>query len=167
MAGRVLQPGLRGEFARPVGRDLSTEELKQHNAKQIITVGDVVSLTARENGLVPFLSIYDGFTERHEHTGFADLVIREGLGETVVENPAGTIMPALDEAVANILTGKEPGIIRVVGEEDLALLPCVLYAPDGAMVVYGWPGKGMKAVDTDASTRRWAAEMLARMEELS
>ena len=167
MPGRRLQPELRAEFSEPVGRDLSTEELKQHQAKLIITVGDVVSLTARENGLVPLLSVYDGFTERRELTGFADLVKREDLAETVVGNPAGTVTSELEEAVRNTLTGEPGAIIRVIGEEDLALLPCVLYAPDGATVVYGWPGKGMKAVDTDASARRWATEMLARMEELS
>ena len=165
MTGRRLQPELREEFSKPVGRDISTEELKHHTT--LVTVGDVVSLTARENGLVPLLSVYDGFTERRELTGFADLVKNEKLAETVVENPAGTVTSALEEAGRNVLSGRSAGIVRVIGEEDLALLPCVLYAPEGAVVVYGWPGKGMKAVDTDASARRWATEMLARMEELS
>ncbi len=166
MSDRRLPDSLRSEFARPVGRDIGTEELK-HHTQNIITVGDVVSLTARENGLVPLLSVYDGYTERRELTGFADLVRDGGWAETVVDNPAGMVTSALDEAVRNALTGKVPTIIRVVGEEDLALLPCVLHAPEGSLTVYGWPGKGMKAVVTDAETRRWAAEMLSRMEELS
>jgi len=167
MSGRRLQPELREEFQRPVGRDLPDEELKHYHAKQIITVGDVVSLTVREYGLVAILSVYDGFTERRELTGFADLVKREGLAETVVGNPAGTITSQLDDAVRNALDGTPGRIIRVEGEEDLALLPCVLYAPDGAVVVYGWPGKGMKAIDVDAGSRMWARDTLARMEELS
>ena len=167
MLGRRLQDSLREEFQRPVGRYLPDEELKHYNDKQIITVGDVVSLTVRGYGLVPLLSIYDGFTERHEHTGFSDLVRDGGFPETVVANPAGTITPELGDAVRNALDGTPGRIIRVEGEEDLALLPCVLFAPDGAEVIYGWPGKGMMTVVTDESSRRWAAETMAQMEELS
>jgi uncharacterized protein (UPF0218 family) len=121
----------------------------------------------RKNGIVPLLSVYDGYTERHELTGFADLVRNEGWAETAVRNPAGEITSELEDAVRNALAGESGRIIRVEGEEDLALLPCVLYAPDGAVVVYGWPGKGMMAVDVDAASRMWARETLARMEELS
>lgn len=163
---RRLPQSLREEFARPVGVDVTIEELINYNAK-LITVGDVVSLTARRNGLVPILSVYDGYTERREVTGFADLVRNEGWAETVVENPAGMVTSQLENAVETVLAGGSAGIIRVVGEEDLALMPCLLHAPDGAVVVYGWPGKGMKAVASDSESRRWAAEMLARMEELS
>ncbi|MFA7199637.1 MAG: GTP-dependent dephospho-CoA kinase family protein [Methanoculleus sp.] len=133
----------------------------------MITVGDVVSLTVREHGILPLLAVYDGYTERREETGFAALVRREGLAEVAVANPAGTITSALDEAVQNALAGRSAKIIRVDGEEDLALLPCVLYAPDGALVVYGWPGRGMKAVTTDGASRRKAGQMLGLMEELS
>lgn len=166
MPGRRLPPSLREEFGRPVGVDVTAEEIKQH-ATQTIAVGDVVSLTVWENGTVPLLSVYDGYTERREHTDFARFVQRTGREETVVENPAGTVTSGLEEAVRNALQGKTPRVIRVIGEEDLALLPCVLYAPEGAWVVYGWPGKGMKAVVTDADSRRWAGEMLGRMEELT
>ncbi|AGI47506.1 archaeal conserved hypothetical protein [Thermoplasmatales archaeon BRNA1] len=166
-AGRRLQPSLREEFQKPVGRDIGISELRTIDAKLIIAVGDVVSLTMRENGIVPLLSVYDGYTERRELTGFADLVRNTGLEETVVSNPAGTVTSQLEDAVENALAGRSAGIIRVEGEEDLALLPCVLHAPEGAVVVYGWPGRGMKAVATDGSSRKWAEEMLGRMEELS
>lgn len=166
MRGRRLPPNLREEFGRPVGIDVTAEDIK-HNAKQTITVGDVVSLTVWESGTVPILSVYDGTTERQGYAGFAELVPGTGAAETVVVNPAGTVTSDLDDAVRNALEGRTPRIIRVDGEEDLALLPCVLYAPDGAWVVYGWPGKGMKAVITDAASRRWASEMLGRMEELT
>lgn len=166
MKGRRLPSRLREEFARPVGADVTVEEIK-HHAKHIITVGDVVSLTVWENGIVPLLSVYDGYTERHEHTAFAGFAERSCPEPTVVANPAGTVTSGLEDAVRNALKGTAPRTIRVEGEEDLALLPCILYAPDGAMVVYGWPGKGMKAVITDAGSRTWAGGMLGRMEELT
>lgn len=166
MAGRRLPSSLRKAFQEPVGRDLGEEELRDLGKKRyIITVGDVVSLTARKIGIVPLLSVYDGYTERHETTEFANLVKNGGLAETVVRNPAGEITAEMAEAVRNALAGRSEGIVRVEGEEDLALLPCVLYAPENSTVVYGWPGRGMKAVDTDGPERTQIAHLYEMMEE--
>ena len=163
MIGRRLQDSLRKEFQRPVGRYLPDEELKHYNDKQIITVGDVVSLAVRGYGLVPLLSVYDGYTERHEMTEFANLV--EGEEKEAVVNPAGVITDELDDAIRNALTTGKTDLIRVDGEEDLALMPCILYAPEGAEVVYGWPGKGMKIVSTDDVTRKRIEELWKMMED--
>ena len=164
--GRRLPPDKRAEFQQPIGYDISEEDLIHINAKhKIIAVGDVVSLTMRKNGIVPLLSVYDGYTERHELTGFADLVRNEGWAETAVRNPAGEITSELEDAVRNALAGESGRIIRVEGEEDLALLPCILFAPEGSVVIYGWPGRGMKAVDTDGPTRTRIARMYDMMEE--
>ena len=62
--------------------------------------------------------------------------------------------------------GGEVDLIRVDGEEDLALLPCLLYAEDGTVVVYGMPGRCMMAVTTDGAVRKRVAELAATMEEL-
>ncbi|MCQ2085719.1 MAG: GTP-dependent dephospho-CoA kinase family protein [archaeon] len=165
-AGRRLPPDKREVFQEPVGYDIHEKDLETLNAKNfIIAVGDVVSLTMRKNGIVPLLSIYDGYTERRELTEFADLVKNENLSETVVSNPAGEITRELEEAVKNALAGKSERIIRVEGEEDLALLPCVLYAPENTVVIYGWPGRGMKAVDTDGPTRTHIRHLFDMMEE--
>ena len=165
-AGRKLPADKRAAFQEPVGYDIAESDLREINAKHlIIAVGDVVSLTMRNNGIVPLLSVYDGYTERHEVTGFADLVKNGGLAETVVSNPPGEITSELEDAVKNALAGRSAGIIRVDGEEDLALLPCVLHAPEGSVVIYGWPGRGMKAVDTDGPTRTRIAQMYDMMEE--
>ena len=127
--------------------------------------GDVVSLTVREAGIVPALAVYDGYTERREMTGFAVLVGRLGLEETVVANPAGTITRELDDAVRNALENG-PALIRVEGEEDLALMPVIRHAPDGAMIVYGWPGKGMMAVIDDEAVRSRIETLWKEMEEI-
>lgn len=164
--GRRLPQDKREVFQQPVGYDISENDLENINANhKIITVGDVVSLTVRKRGIVPLLSVYDGYTERRELTEFADLVKSEGWAETAVANPAGEITPELEEAIGNALAGRSAGIIRVEGEEDLALLPCVLMAPEGSVVIYGWPGRGMKAVDTDGPTRTHVRQLYDMMEE--
>ncbi len=159
----ILPESRRAAFKEPIGRELDEGELGSFDAQTcFITVGDVVSLTFRRHGVRPLLSVYDGSTERREMTDFAKLV--EGEEKVVVSNPAGRITAEMAEAVRRGIGG-ETGLIRVDGEEDLALLPCLIYAPDGAVVVYGMPGRCMMAVTTDGAVRKRAAELAAEMEE--
>ncbi len=164
MQGKRIPEEKRELFKEPLGESLDEAELEQHNAAKMITVGDVVSLTVRRNGMVPLLSIYDGYTERHEMTGFATYVESHGLEVKVVGNPAGTVTRELEDAVRNAITG-DTGVIRVEGEEDLALMPCILYAPDGYEIIYGWPGKGMMCVTTDERIRKRVKELWNMMED--
>lgn len=162
--GWRLPEGKRDAFKEPIGKELKEADLGKYKDKRIITVGDVVSLTVRRSGIVPLLSVYDGKTERNVMTDFSILVKQEGWKEKVVRNPAGTITCELVGAVKNALTGTAE-IIRVEGEEDLALMPCILYAPLGAEVIYGWPGKGMMSVTTDDVVRRKTEELWKMMED--
>ena len=165
MSRRVIPEDKLGLFKVRIGRELEESELQEYQDKKMITVGDVVSLTVRRNGIVPVLSIYDGMTERHETTGFANLVETQGLDVKVVSNPAGEITDGLVDAIKDAIDGK-PEIIRVEGEEDLALMPCILFSPDGYEIVYGWPGKGMMVVTTDAIIRKQIEELWNEMEVL-
>ncbi|MCL2317970.1 MAG: GTP-dependent dephospho-CoA kinase family protein [Methanomassiliicoccaceae archaeon] len=156
----------RALFKEPLGRDLTEEEMTVIGKKpKMITVGDVVSLTAFEQGITPDLSIYDGHTERKEMTEFAALVIDKGWKEKVAKNPAGTMTAELFTAIENALKGKEE-IIRVIGEEDLAVIPCILLAPEGSKIIYGWPGKGMKLIVTDEQIRKKAQYLMEMTEGL-
>jgi len=153
-------------FKEPLGRDLKEKELTVIDKKsKMITVGDVVSLTVVKHGITPDLSIYDGMTERREMTDFAALVKNNGWKETVVRNEAGTITVELIAAVKNALNGEDE-IIRVIGEEDLAVIPCILLSPNGTNIIYGWPGRGMKLIVTDEEIRKKAQYLIERMEEL-
>ena len=163
MSGRRVPEEKRNIFKEPIGSELKESELIKHRDTKMITVGDVVSLTVRNNGIRPILSVYDGYTERREMTEFAALV--EGEEKVSVINPAGTITDELDDAVRNALTTGDTDLIRVEGEEDLALMPCILHAPEGAVVVYGWPGKGMMIVSTDDITRKRVEELWKMMED--
>ena len=163
MAGRRVPEEKRHIFKELIGSELKESELIKHHDTKIITVGDVVSLTMRRNGIRPILSVYDGYTERHEMTDFAALV--EGEEKEVVANPAGTITDELDDAVRNALTAGKTDLIRVEGEEDLALMPCILHAPEGTEIVYGWPGKGMMVITTDGTIRKRIEELWNMMED--
>ena len=155
----------RGLFKEPFGIPIEENDLERLKGKRLITVGDVVSLTVNRNGITPDLAVYDGMTERREMTEFASFVKDKGWKETVVRNPAGTVTAELTDAVKNSLAGRKKSVIRVIGEEDMAVLPCILLSPDNTDVIYGWPGKGMMLISTDEVTRKRAESLLKEMEE--
>jgi hypothetical protein len=73
-------------------------------------------------------------------------------GECIrVKNPAGSLtddlIQALDYAVVH-----PPVTVLVDGEEDLAVIPLVIAAPLGAIVLYGQPHHGvvLRTVNPDA-----------------
>ena len=160
----VLPASERQAFKEPIGNELRDSDLESFSrGNLLVTVGDVVSLTFRKHGIRPDLSVYDGFTERREMTGFAELVEDEPKERVV--SPAGTISAELADAIRRSIEGSGSGLILVEGEEDLALLPCILYAPLGTRIVYGWPGRCMMLVTTDEAIQMKAATLAARMEE--
>lgn len=139
-------------------------DLLKEAGRPIVAVGDVVSYHLAEAGHEPKVIVVDGVTEREA----VDESVAGGLptaDRTVtVENPAATVTA---ELVAAIEAGLEqPGTttIDVDGEEDLAVLPAVFLAPDGATVVYGQPGEGMVAVSVNAEGRELTRERLRAME---
>ncbi len=166
ITNRILPSCKREEFGERIGSVLSESSLPDilDSKKPIISVGDVVSLTLRKYGITPDLSVYDGMTERREMTEFANLVKSEGWDEVVVQNPAGMITCEMFEAIKEALAGKTQ-IIRVVGEEDLATLPCMILAPVGSSIVYGWPGEGMMVITTDENITKRAKQLYDLMEE--
>ena len=160
----VLPQKDRQVFKEQLGTELYDSDLEGYQAKTtLITVGDVVSLTFRKHGIKPFLSIYDGMTERREMTEFAILVENEEKEEVV--NPAGMITKGLVESIRRSIEGSG-GLIKVDGEEDLALMPVILIAPLGTEIIYGWPGKCMMRITTDDSIKSKIEQMLFKMEEV-
>ncbi len=55
-------------------------------------------------------------------------------------------------------------MIEVTGEEDLAALPAIVAAPDGASVVYGQPGDGMVRVAVTPASRAEARELFEALD---
>jgi uncharacterized protein (UPF0218 family) len=82
--------------------------------------------------------------------------------QTVV-NPAGTLSAELLSALRTALEGEGATLLDVDGEEDLAALPAVLVAPEGASLVYGQPGEGMVLTPVDEPTRERCRTILSQM----
>jgi len=76
-------------------------------------------------------------------------------------NPPGTISDELVLAIRDAVADP-PAMIVVEGEEDLAVIPLVLAAPTGVMILYGQPGEGVVLRRVDGKARKAARSFLSR-----
>lgn len=161
-----LPDDLRPLFQQPFGPVLQTAQLtKSVSAPDLLVcVGDFVAKTALELGLQPKLLIVDFQTERHP-IGDVHKALLASYGRTVlrVANPAATVTDALYGAVVQGLRLTGTVRIEVEGEEDLAGLPVFAEAPDGTVVLYGLPGRGVVVARLDPALRAKARALLDRM----
>ena len=133
----------------------------------IITIGDTTTLTFLTNDIVPDLSIVDLGTRRGELEGkdldSINAFLQTG-DVTKIRNPAETITEELWNAVSHACTkfkigrperkGTIPAILRIIGEEDLASLPCIYFCPDKGHVLYGLPDKGMVHIQVEPEHKK-------------
>ena len=148
----------RDAFKEPLGPIATdADRLFSELAGPVITIGDMVSYHAQEAGRIPDVAVVDGRTKRTA----VDPDIESALAEIDVArldatNPPGTVTESLIHAISTALQRNEPAQVCVDGEEDLAAIPAILLAPDGAIVVYGQPDEGMVTVVVDGDARERA-----------
>lgn len=171
----TLPDSLRDAFKHPMGPVTTDPDVLLAAAAEsrtaydapdapIVAVGDVVTYHLREAGRVPDVALVDGKTEREAvRTEISDGLAAGDEKRVHVENPPATLTVALLQALADALADPDPVTIEVDGEEDLAALPAILSAPDGASVVYGQPGEGMVRVEITPERRRTARELFERL----
>jgi uncharacterized protein (UPF0218 family) len=165
---RKLPESLRLELRRPFGKVLSNEELisaVRDRKGMLITIGDDCSYSLIKAGIMPDIVVYDLRIKRRDVIGSVRDALRKfDDGEVIVHNQAGVIMDELVESIKDAIE-KGTGKILVKGEEDLAALVAMMYAPDGALVVYGQPDEGAVLVKMDGEMRDRAVRVFESMEE--
>ncbi|MBP2030440.1 uncharacterized protein (UPF0218 family) [Methanohalophilus levihalophilus] len=131
------------------------------NPTKLISVGDVTTFHLLKSGIVPDILIVDDRTHRGPAS---EKVIKgtkhDGFKELEVNNPSGTITEDLLDALADAVSSDQRFRIFVKGEEDLAALPAVIMAPDGSVVLYGQPDKGMMLVRITSSKKLEMKELM-------
>ncbi|MDQ1372104.1 MAG: GTP-dependent dephospho-CoA kinase [Candidatus Thermoplasmatota archaeon] len=161
----VLPEDLREELAKPIGRFVSAWALRKHleGATRVITVGDVVTVTLLQMGMVPDVAVFDYKTQRsEEYSSKARIAKMEGR-LVKVENPPAMITREMWRAVKEAVQADDVVKVEVSGEEDLAALVAIINAPEGAQVIYGIPNKGLTVVSVDKDTRALASAAVRRM----
>ncbi|MCU4752953.1 GTP-dependent dephospho-CoA kinase family protein [Halobacteria archaeon AArc-curdl1] len=162
-----LPADLRHELKDPMGPvETDAERLLEAVDGPLIAVGDVVTYHLLQADRRPDVALVDGQTKREAVDAEIDRVVRgvEGGHTLCVTNPPAVLTESLLTALAKALETQEPTTIFVDGEEDLAVLPALLAAPEGASIVYGQPDEGMVHVVVDESTRARARDLLERFD---
>jgi hypothetical protein len=156
---RRLPEAERASLKRPFGEVFPGIRalLPRIRGKTVYAVGDVVTHNLLREGITPRVAIIDGHTMRAPCTRVPDIPVRRILAR----NPPGTISDDLVRAIRDALA-RPPAVIFVEGEEDLAVLPLVLAAPEGAVVLYGQPGEGVVLRVVDGEAKALAAAFVDR-----
>jgi GTP-dependent dephospho-CoA kinase len=161
-----LPASLRPVLAKPFGPVHDTgEALRKCKGRLVISVGDVVTQMFLDAGELPKLMLVDGVTQRGAVVeGALENLPTYNVKRVTVENPAAGITQQLLSAMDAGLRGKGSTLIQVVGEEDLAALPAMIIAPEGAAVCYGQPNQGVVVVIVTPFVRQRAKDLFEQME---
>ena len=159
----VLPEKLRNRLKRVYGKIVEEGEIKSHvDEKFIICVGDVVTYTLLKNGIKPDIAIVDYKTMRKN----VDFEIIKKFGDAVfsVKNPAGRITQELWNTIKKSMDMNCKVRIDVDGEEDLAVIPCVFFAPIGGIVIYGMPNTGLVVLEVTEKDKKEVYDIIKEME---
>jgi uncharacterized protein (UPF0218 family) len=109
-------------------------------------------------GMVPSLSIVDGFEKRKKRT-----VPSGNVTKISCDNPAGEITAQSVDTIKDALKAKSRVQIIVNGEEDLLVLPVCVHAPQNSVVMYGQPNEGLVIVKITQEIRNKTQQLLNLM----
>ncbi len=156
-----VKPALRKKYGKSMKGDwekIVRKLKKDSKGKMVISVGDYTSYNLVENGLEPNMIITDGKEKRKKFQG----KIKFEYPITNVSNPVGKITLELWKIIEKLMPELELGqkhSIFVEGEEDIAVLPCIMFAPEGTFILYGLFDRLIR-IKVDKKRRRLAKEVL-------
>ena len=141
----VLNKDIIIELKKPLGKlypdfEDAIDEIK--SSEFLISVGDETFTNLIKHELYPNLGIIDNLIQRKNYNH--NIISTENILKTT--NPAGTITDDLWETIGKALElcgNGECHVIYVAGEEDLAVLPCILMASEDTTILYGQPNEGL------------------------
>jgi uncharacterized protein (UPF0218 family) len=142
-------------------RICTIDEIRKYSSgRKVIAVGDVTSANLRKAGIHVSMEVVDLKTRRGE-TG----MFPHQPGSIRVHNPAGTLTGELFDAISKYVN--EPGFkrIEILGEEDLSVIPIIIYTELNTLILYGIPDVGMACLDVTTELRKHVNELIEGMEK--
>lgn len=166
----LLPQSQRIHLQKPFGNVIRLEDMPftTIEGEKTITVGDVVTKQFNERHVGQRISVVDFIVQRKptynsvQELGFS--------GEELIlsaKNPAGYVTVSLWDTLEQAFSITQKRIIvRIYGEEDLAVLPLVLLAPLGTSIFYGQPHQGVVQVIVSKKTKENAYDIISKFEPL-
>ena len=125
---------------------------------KLISVGDKVSRNIIENGIYLDLAIIDNKVMRKPITP-----IKFEAKPYQVRNPPGILTDEAWKVTSEAINHKKQAKVQVKGEEDLLTLVAVLSAPNGSIVVYGQPRKGIVVINVTEESKKKMRQIVDKM----
>ncbi|MDP3726792.1 MAG: pantetheine-phosphate adenylyltransferase [bacterium] len=169
----MLPQTLRSALKKPFGRLIkSTAKLKNiQTANFVITVGDIITRELNRLGFRQKISVVDFKVSRKKRfKSLNELGFEQAEEVLEVKNSSGSITPELFKVAQKAirLVNTQPQIrivLKVEGEEDLAVLPLLLSAPLGWTIFYGQPQEGVVEVKVTEESKERAYKLVARFSQ--
>jgi uncharacterized protein (UPF0218 family) len=161
-----LPDNLRDKLKKPLGILLKDSDVTRENILNkipagsfVISVGDATTEKLINYGIIPSLQIVDGVEKRVKRD------LPSGNVKTILNcnNPPAEITIQSVKTIKKAFQSPTPVRIAVTGEEDLLVLPVVVYAPAKSVVLYGQPNEGLVMVSINEETRSKAQSILDSM----
>jgi len=164
----VLSEATKRQLRRPQGQLLTGEIAKQIrqllNQRRPLTValvGDVITQFFQDQNL-PFtwaivdLKIGREVIRKPQPYAFA----------AAARNKPGTISKSAARAIWRLEKTQHRGFLKIIGEEDLLVIPLVLSLPLTSLVFYGQPNQGVVVVEVNEAAKAKFAKVLERNDNL-
>ena len=161
-----LPDNLRDKLKKPLGILLKDSDVTRENILKnipegsfVISVGDATTEKLIEYEIVPSLQIVDGVEKRKKRD------VPHGNVKTILNcnNPPAEITTESIKTIKKAFQSIKPVRIAVNGEEDLLVLPVIVYAPEKSVVLYGQPNEGVVIVSINAEMRNKAQSVIDSM----
>ena len=130
--------------------------------KTLAAIGDVVTSDFVRSNMVPKICAIDGMTMRGEKVEPLD----ESLFNHVhhFDNPPGIISKRSWIAVSNAYAREGNTLLKISGEEDLLSLPSIILGPNGGVVAFGVPKRGIGINPINEKNSHICMEIIRQME---
>lgn len=164
----IISQVVKAHLKKPLGELLKgTEHNKTKAVKNVhrdtrnlfVTVGDIVTRSFQDQGVVPDLAVID-----HQSKRTLPVATEESGVVRRVRNDAGTItkdaISELDTIVKKIRQMRESYTLVVDGEEDLLVLPLILLLPLASTIFYGQPNEGIVRVTVAEENKKQIERLL-------
>ena len=161
-----LPDNLRNKLKNPLGILVKDSDVTKDSVLKkipagsfVISVGDATTEKLIKYGIIPSLQIIDCMEKR----------IKRNLLSGDVKTSLNCINPPAEVTIESVKTIKKafqstkPVRITVTGEEDLLVLPVVVYAPEKSVVLYGQPNEGIVIVSITEEIRNKAQSIIDSM----
>lgn len=136
-----------------------------------MTVGDATTSKLLSFGIIPDLSIVDGKERRKriDSSKVAYLMLdgdQKKFTHMRCSNKPGSVSRRAITTIKDALKKPFPVRIFVNGEEDMLALPLFVMTPDGSVVIYGQPLKGIVIVKINRDIRQKAQDLIYKITAL-